>query len=577
MLLGLLLSLFITLPCVAQVQQPLLILGNDTTYVSEFVDTYSKNNDFSKATEQDLREYLDLFIKFKMKVKEGESLKIDTGRRFKMELKSYEKQSAQQYMVDKEVTEFLLQEACDRSKSYLRASHILIACKPGSEPKDTLAAYHKAIQIRTQILNGEIDFAEAAVLHSDDPSARDFVNPQTQRSHIGNRGDLGYFTVFDLVYPFETAAYHTPVGQVSMPIRTQFGYHLIYTTEKIDEVGTIAIAQIFISDTMAMQGAMLPTTKERFAAIQADLKAGKTFEELATLYSEDRTTAQNGGLMEPFTPNRRQADYVSAVLKLKAGEISQPIPSISGWHLVKLLNIEKYELNDQKQVEIKNQLNRSERTYKSKASFINKLKKEYQYDDKNKKKGLKYIMASLPKNFFTPEYKGVAPVPADIAKQKPLCTFADTCISAELFFNHMVRYHGLTLDKKEAMNFLESRFNHFVQEKLMQYEYDHLQDKYPEFKALQKEFHDGMVLYEMNASKVWSAAMTDSVGLEKFYNDNLAKYVDPETQTPQPLDEIRALVITDYQDYLDNQWVAELRKKYNPIVNEKAFQELIKR
>ncbi len=558
-------------------QEPLLIIGSDSIYPSEFITTYSKNNDFQKATEQDLREYLDLFINFKLKVKEGENLKIDTVPRFKAELKSYEKQSSQQYLVDKEVTDLLLHEAYERSRYYLRASHILFACDKNAEPKDTLLVYNKALQVRNQILNGEISFADAAVKYSEDPSARDFVNPQTGRSHVGNRGDLGFFSVFDLVYPFESGAFNTPVGQISLPVRTQFGYHLIYVTRKIDAVQNISVEQIYLNDTTAKRGLMLPTTKERILAIQADLKAGKSFEELVPIYTEDKATANNNGLMEPFSPNHRHGDFVEAVLNLKLHEISQPIASQTGWHIVKLMGIENYELNDQMKAEIKNQISRDSRSYKSKESFVAKLKKDYQYDEKNRAKGLKYVMAKLPADFFSGVPSERPTLPKDIRKVKPLCTFGDTAITTEFFFIHISRYRGLELNKTQAMKFLNERLDYLVEEKLIQYEYAHLMDKYPEYRALQKEFHDGMVLYEMNTEKVWAAAMNDSIGLEKFYRQNLTKYVDPQTSLPQPLDEIRAVVITDYQEYLDKKWIAELREKYQPVLNEKVFNNLLKR
>lgn len=92
-----------------------------------------------------------------------------------------------------------------------------------------------------------------------------------------------------------------------------------------------------------------------------------------------------------------------------------------------------------------------------------------------------------------------------------------------------------------------------------------------------KEFHDGMVLYEINTKKVWSEATTDTVGLEQFYQVNKEKYIDPVTSEPSPLSEIRAIVITDYQEYLDQKWIAELRKKYNPTIDQKTFNSLLKK
>ena len=221
----------------------LVTIGTKAITTEEFLNTYSKNNNLNTASESDLRDYLDLFINFKMKVMEGEELQVDSARQFKMELQSYKKQSAQQYLVDKEVTEELVNEAIARAKQDIRASHILINCPEKATGKDTVTAYNKALSIRNEILAGKITFAEAAEKYSDDPSARDMANPQNGRLHYGNKGDLGFFTVFDLIYPFECAAYKTKVGEISMPIRTRFGYHIIYVTDKIDAIQEISIAQ----------------------------------------------------------------------------------------------------------------------------------------------------------------------------------------------------------------------------------------------------------------------------------------------------------------------------------------------
>ncbi len=144
--------------------------------------------------------------------------------------------------MDKEVTEQLIQEAIDRSKQMVRASHILIMVAEDASPKDTLAAYNRALDIRKKLISEALTFPEAAVQLSEDPSARDEVGRNGKIQH-GNKGDLGYFTAFDLIYPFETAAYNTPVDGYSMPVRSQFGYHLIWVQDKQPVVAKINISQ----------------------------------------------------------------------------------------------------------------------------------------------------------------------------------------------------------------------------------------------------------------------------------------------------------------------------------------------
>ena len=560
----------------AQNKSDILVkIGNKDITTGEFLNTYSKNNNINTATENDLRDYLDLFINFKMKVMEGEEMQMDTSRQFKLELQSYKKQSSQQYLVDKEVTESLVNEAISRAKVNVRASHILVNCPEKATGKDTVAAYNKAISLRNEILSGKITFADAAFRSSDDPSARDMVNPQNGRLHYGNKGDLGYFTVFDLIYPFETAAYNTKVGDISMPVRTRFGYHLIYVTDRIDAVQEITIAQIFVADTLARLGQQSAETAKKLKDIQNALAAGTSFEEAVKQYSDDRTT-DNGGLQEPFAPNRRQGDFVKAILSLQPEQISQPIASQNGWHIVKLVETKPVVLDDDALYTLRNRISRDDRSHKSKDSFIAKLKKEYNYNESGRAKAMKFFLKNMPAEFFQMKEVKLQNAPG-IEKLKPMCTYSDQQVSAEEFAKYFDRFKGMRLKPDEFAGFLDERFENYVQEKMTRYERDRLEEKYPEFQSLVQEFHDGMVLYEINTKKVWTAATTDTVGLEQFYEANKEKYIDPATAEPSKLDEIRAIVITDFQEYIDKQWIEELKKKYNPTINQKAFEAILKK
>lgn len=553
----------------------LVKIGDQNITSGEFLNTYGKNNNLKTATESDLRDYLDLFINFKMKVMEGVELQYDTARQFQMELQSYKKQSAQQYLVDREVTEALVNEATNRAKWDIRASHILVNCAEKATGKDTLTAYNKALSIREEILSGKLTFAEAAEKYSEDPSARDMVNPQNGRLHYGNKGDLGYFTVFDLIYPFETAAYNTQIGDISMPVRTRFGYHLVYVTDRIDAVKEITIAQIFVADTLARLGKQSEATAKKLREIQNALAAGTSFGDVVKQFSEDKNV-DDGGMQEPFAPNRRQGDFVKAVLSLQPGQISQPIASQNGWHIVQLIETKSVSLDDDAMYTLRNRISRDERSHKSKDSFIARLKREYNYNESGRAKAMKLFLKNMPPEFFQSKDLKLQKI-SGIEKMKPMCTYADQEISLLDFAKYFDRFKGVRLQPNEFAGFLNERFDNYVQEKMIRYEQGRLEEKYPEFQALVQEFHDGMVLYEINTKKVWAEATTDTVGLEKFYQENKEKYIDPATAEPSPLSEIRAIVITDYQEYLDQKWVAELRKKYNPSINQKAFDALLKK
>ena len=555
----------------------LLVVGRDTVLKSEFLYSFQKNNDLSKSTPEELRDYLDLFINFKLKVKEGKEMQLDTSMAFIRELESYKNQSAQQYLIDKDISDKLVDEAYERMKYNIRASHILVKCPASALPKDTLAAYNRALDIRLKIMQG-MSFSDAAVAYSEDPSARDTVNPSTHKKQLGNKGELGYFTVFNLIYPFETGAYNTEVGQVSMPVRTDFGYHLIFVQDKIPAIEKISVSQIFIPDSMAKLNKMSDYTREKMAEISEHLKQGEDFAKVVAIYSEDKASKEKEGALEPFAPNRKSPDFVKACISLKPGEISEPISSSLGWHIVKLTEIVPVTVDDEAKYFIKNKISRDSRSHLSRESLVEKLKVEYNYDDKGTKAAFKYFNKNLPETYFNSTSRNILELPG-IDKLKPIFTFADQQVPIKDFANYISRFQGVNL-KESVIQFIESKYPAFVQEKILAYENAHLEDKYPEFKELITEYHEGMILYEINSQMVWSKAVKDSVGLADFYEKIKVNYPIDPTAVPvvyKPMSEIRAIVITQYQDYLDQQWIQELKAKYPVIVKEDVFNSILKK
>lgn len=556
----------------------LLKVGDESITKEAFINAYQKNNTLSDATEKDLREYLDLYINYRMKVQEAQLQKMDTSAAFVRELASYENQSAQQYLIDTEVSERLLDEAFERAKSQVRASHILVTCAANASPKDTLAAYHKIMQIRDKIMAG-LDFNEAAHQYSEDKSARDFLNPHTNRVQHGNRGELGFFSVLEMIYPFECAAFNTPVGEVSMPVRSQYGYHLVYVQEKVPAMSKIYLSQIFIADTQALSGHSDPAIAAKVSEVGRRLHDGaSSFEELVREFSEDKATQENGGAMLPFFPSKRPGNYVSAAIHLRPGQVSEPVPTMLGWHFLRLDSILYVNMNEEGRYILKNRLSHDPRSHKSQDSFIAKLKKEYNYEESGKEAAIRFFKKNLSDKYFSSTDENAATLPG-IRKLKPMCTFADTKLTAEQFALFFTRYKGSDT-KGSVEGFIHSLFPTFVVENMMQYEKSHLKTKYPEFRSLVNEFHDGMLLYEINAKKVWNAAVEDTTALEAYYETIKAEYptVDSLGQaTFKPFGEVRASVIGKYQDYLEKEWLQELREKFPVMVDEKVFRSILQR
>lgn len=555
----------------------LLKVGKESITKNEFIQAYQKNNLLSESTEKDLREYLDLFINYRMKVQEAQSLQMDTAQAFQKELSAYKSQSAQQYMVDTEVSDRLLEEAFEHSKYHVRASHILIRCADNASPKDTLAAYRKIQNIRDMIVNG-LDFNEAAFRYSEDESAKGMTNPQTGRFIPGNRGELGYFSVMEMIYPFEVAAYNTPVGQVSMPFRTQFGYHLVYVQEKVPAINKVFVSQIFIADTAALTNEINPAIKSKNDLIKSEYKNGISFADLAVKYSDDKANQNEAGVMAPFSPNRRPGNYVSAAIHLKNGEISEAVPTNIGWHILKLDSIQYATANEETKYLLKNKLARDSRSKKSKDVLIEKLKKEYNFEESGKKAAMKFFAKNLPASYFQSTAISIDSLKG-IKKLKPMFTFANEKYTALDFGTFISRYQGTQL-KGTVEQFLNSIYPNFVNERILRYERQNLENKYPEYRELITEFHDGMLLYEINSEKVWNAAIKDTIGLEKFYETIKTQYpVDTPNDTIQykPMSEIRAIVVSKYQDYLEQEWIKALRAKYDVKVNEDVFATILKK
>ncbi len=561
----------------AQNDDPVLMtVGSETVTKSDFVKAYQKNSMLSEATETDLRDYLRLYSDYRMKVQEAKAMKLDTAKVFQREWESYKLQYAQQYLIDTEVSDQLLEETTDRARYQVRASHLLIMIPDDASPKDTLAAYHKIMKIRDEIVNG-LDFNDAAARYSEDQSAQDHINPQSKRTQYGNRGELGYFSVLEMIYPFETAAYATPVGQVSMPIRTQFGYHLVYVQDKIPAVAKLYVSQIFIKDSSALnRNVNHDEFIQRCALVKQKFQQGIPFDSLAAKFSEDVATKNNGGRMEPFAPNRRPGNYVHAALSLKQGEISDPIPSSIGWHILRLDSVIYTTVNDEFKYMIKNRLARDPRSKKSKESLVEKLKVEYNYQEPGKAAAMKFFKKNMADNFFQSKHVAVDSLKG-IEKLKPMCTFANQTVTAREFGKYLSRYQGAQL-KGSMVNFLEQVFPNFVGEKILQYESTQLMTKYPEYRDVVNEVYDGLMIYEINSVKVWNAAIEDTVGTQLFYEQIKSQFETGDSLNPyKPFEEVRAVVISQYQDKLEKEWVDELHRKYPVKLNEEVFRSILKK
>ncbi len=487
----------------------LMTIGGSKVTVGEFESVYHKNN--AKETANDaksLTDYVDLFVNFKLKVKEAESLGMDTAKAFRDELAGYRKQLSQPYLTDKDVNDKLLHETYDRMKEDVRASHILVKVGESALPKDTLEAYNKIMKIRGRVIKGE-DFNKVAMEKgvSDDPSAKE------------NGGDLGYFTAMQMIYSFETVAYTTKVGEISQPVRTRYGYHIIKVTDRRPAQGELLCAHIMIKATPNMTKEDSLNAYTKATEIYSKLKAGGKFDELAQQYSDDKQSAKKGGELPWFGTNKMPAEFEKAAFALKnKGDYSEIMRTKYGWHIIKLLDKRGLASFDEMKAELKAKVTKDSRAQVGRESLIAKVKAEYKFKENTK------LRDEFYKVMDTTLFEGKWDAAKAKALNKPIFNLNDKMYTQTDFAN-FISAHQSKRPKTDANMVVNQMYKQFVDESVIAYEESRLDTKYPEFKSLMQEYRDGILLFELTDQKVWSKAVKDTTGSKEYYEKNKTKYM----------------------------------------------------
>ena len=472
---------------------------------AEFVRIYKKNNSNDQMLDQkSLNEYLDLFINFKLKVAEAETLGLDTSKSFISELAGYRKQLAKPYLVDKNVDEKLLQEAYDHLLHEVKASHILIRMENDALAKDTLKLYNELIEIRKKALNGE-SFEALARKHSEDPSAKT------------NGGNLGYFTGFNMVYPFEVAAFNTPVGEISKPVRTRFGYHLIKVEDKRKARGKVRCAHIMVA--VPKTGGNINTYQSKADSIHQLIRAGADFAELAKNLSDDHGSAQKGGELPLFGTGRMIPEFENAAFGLQnPGDISKVVKTSYGFHIIKLLEKKGIEPFEDMKQELQNRIAKDARASQSRKALIAQLKKEYGFtEDKNI---VENVPALVTDSILVGTWDGVSAQ----GHNAPMFTLAGKAYTEADFTAHLLK-NTIKTKSGTVEGIVGKMYDDWKNQSIIDYEESQLEKKYPDFKYLMTEYHDGILLFELSDQMVWTKAVKDTTGLEDFYQKNKDNYM----------------------------------------------------
>jgi len=482
----------------------LFTFGNESVTVSEFEYVYNKSNpNHNSQNIQDLKDYLELYINFKLKVKEARDLQIDTLPKVQHELNIYQSQLLQSY-IDKEILDALTQSTYDRLTKDVKVSHIMISVKPGAPPADTLRAYNKIMNLRNRIIKGEA-FDKVAKEASDDQSAKE------------NGGNIGYITALQIPFlSFEDAAYNTPVGTVSMPIRTRLGYHLLMPTDIIPARGKIMVAHILIETGPKATNEEINAARDKAQMIYDQLKQGADFDELAAQYSDDKQTAKSGGKLPVFGVGRMVAPFEQAAFALqKDGDISEPVQTQFGFHIIKRLqkiDIQPYEtIKD----ELEKKVKKDNRYKEAQQHLLAQYKKEYGYMEFPSRLDAcsVYIDSSI--------YKGKWHQPEHLENDQAILMIGDKSYYQSDFLNFI----QINQSKIRSGNFNSIIQQHYQQFSLQKLEEFAFTDRYPEYAYLAKEYVDGTLLFKLTEDKVWSKAMQDSAGLSEYYEAHKTEYM----------------------------------------------------
>ena len=480
---------------------------------SEFLQIYLKNNPNPKFDKASLDEYVEMFTKFKLKVAEAEKLGYDTIPKLKKELDGYRKQLALPYLIDSMENQAMVAQAYDRIQNEVRASHILIRVDANASPKDTLIAYNRIMSLKARIEKGE-DFAAVAKMKngSEDPSA------------ASNGGDLGFFTAFQMVYPFEEKAFTTQIGQVSYPFRTRYGYHIVKVTDKRPSRGTIKVAHIMVSTGKDATNEAKVNAEKKINEIYDKLNAGEKWETLVSLHSDDANSVKKNGELPAFgsgTTQRMVPAFEDAAFDLKeVGQISKPVKTDFGYHIIKLLEWKEVSSFQSMKKELQTKVNKDERSKKTQDAFVSKLKANYHYSYKGDK-NLKWFNEHLDSTYYQGKWS------ADGQLKSNKVMFELNAVTADFTQKEFARYlekNYRGIKREENKEVVSKQYKSWEKAAILQYEESILPTKYPEYRALLKEYHDGIILYEIMQDRVWNKAVKDTAGLRAYFTANQSKY-----------------------------------------------------
>lgn len=500
-------ALFISFNCIAQLKPNdiLFTVDDESVLASEFIRVYNKNLDLVKdESQKDIDNYLDLFVDYKLKLQEAKKLELDKKPNYLRELINYRKQLAKNYLTDTNVTEALINEAYDRTAYEVNAAHILVRLMENAPAQDTLRAYNEITTLRGRVLDEGFETVKKEV-----------HNGQTIFAE-----DLGYFSGFKMVYDFESAAYNTPVGELSQPFRTRFGYHIVKIFDKRKSQGEVEVAHIMITKNQKSKDSTKQNLEQRINDIYTKLQQGESFESLAKQFSEDKSSSSKGGKLSPFRGGQLSSkQFEEAAFALtKKEEISKPIETDFGWHIIKLFNKKPVESFEKMKGQLEMKVKRDSRSKLINKAFVNRIKKQFKVEENTD--AINYFSNIVDDTYFSRKWS----IPASLDKEKLLNKVGDKQITYNDFAGYLQNSQRKNKTKKALKDIVKEQYTEFLNQAVLSHYEDNLENESEEFANIVNEYRDGLLLFDLMESEIWNAAKTDTLGLKEFYNKNKDQY-----------------------------------------------------
>ena len=507
----------------------LFTVGNTSITVLEFKQVYEKNQSLLKDEKQkDVKNYLDLYVKFKLKLAEARQLKLDTASVYKKEVASYKNNLMTPYLRDSAFIEKLMKEAYYRTKYKVNASHILVKLPRDILPKDTLPFYTKIMQAREAVLSGQ-KFSDVALQYSEDPSVKT------------NYGDLGYFTAFRMVRAFEDAAYETKVNEVSKPFKTNYGYHFVKVNDVQLSEGEVEVAHIFINEGSK-------NAKEQIDSVYTQLIGGADFDALVLKYSTDRRSRSKSGKLPKFGTGRMPKPFEDQSFQLvHTNDFTKPFRTRYGWHIVKLLKKHPVTSFKEMKTELEKKVNAAGGARLSDEMMLTKLKAKYNIN----------IDAGAKKIFDDPQIR-----------TKSRAALSETLVSIETKQIAQYHFYDYILNRKGTS--ISVLFENFLNQEVLNYFKENLRHTSPRFGSLLQEYEEGVLVFDFMQKKVWDIASNDAAGLQEYFESNSKNY------NFKDLTKNKGKVMSDYQAYLEEDLDNTLKNKYSVEVQHKVLKKIIR-